>query len=244
MNILVCISIVPDTTSKLVIDSSNGKIDKRGLTMIAGPYDDYALSKAVELKEANQGNLVVLHVGNDPSAEAILRKCLAIGADEAYRIETEARSSRQVANEIIHFAKDRSFDLVMMGKESIDSNAAIVHKLVANGLGIKHFNPVMQLELKSANQIEIKLEVENGTANLQVDLPAVLGCQEPIAEWKIPSMRGIMMARTKPLQVVSPAVNNGVSHFSDVVIEKNRLQKILKPENIKEVAEIINQIIK
>lgn len=244
MNILVCISIVPDTTSKLVIDSSNGKIDKRGLTMIAGPYDDYALSKAVEIKEANQGNLVVLHVGNDPSSEAILRKCLAIGADEAYRVDTAALSSRQVANEIIAFAKDKNFDLILMGKESIDSNAGIVHTLVATGLGVKHFNPVMQLDVKSTSTIEIKVEVENGTANVEVQLPAVLGCQEPIAEWKIPSMRGIMMARTKPLQVINSVATKLVEHHSDQVIEKNRLQKVLKPENIKEVAEIINQIIK
>ena len=244
MNILVCISVVPDTTSKLTIDSSTGKIDKRSLTMIVGPYDDYALSRAVEIKESTQGNLTVLYVGNDPSSEQILRKCLAIGADEAFRVDVEAKSSKQVANEIVHFAKDKKFDLILMGKESIDTNGGVVHHLVAKGLGFSHFNPVMQLEVKSNDNIEIKLEIENGTALLEVGLPAVLGCQEPIAEWKIPSMRGIMMARTKPLTVLNSSLNVQNEHLSDTVIEKNRLQKVLKIEDIKTVAEVINNLIK
>lgn len=244
MNILVCISIVPDTTSKLQIDSSTGKIDKRSLTMIIGPYDDYALSRAVEIKESNQGQITVLYVGNDPSSEQILRKCLAIGADEAFRIDVESKSSKQVANEIVQFAKGKNYDLIMMGKESIDTNGGIVHNLVAKGLGIQHFNPVMNLEVISNSSVGIKLEIENGTANLEVELPVVLGCQEPIAEWKIPSMRGIMMARTKPLNVISSSLVSTIDHQSDEVIEKNRLQKILKIEDVAVVADVIKNIIK
>ena len=242
MNILVCISIVPDTTSKLTIDPSTGKIDKRSLTTVIGPYDDYALSKAVEIKESHGGNLTVLYVGDDSSAEQILRKCLAIGADEAFRIDTTAESSKHVALEIIHFAKDKKFDLVMMGKEAIDTNGGVVHRLVANGLAIHHFNPVMHLDLISVQKARVKIEIENGSAELEINLPAVLGCQEPIAEWKIPSMRGIMMARTKPLTVISPISTIQNDHINDQVVEKNRLQKMFNSSEISEVIDIINHL--
>lgn len=241
INILVCISIVPDTTSKLVIDSSNDKIDKSSLAMIIGPYDEYALSKAVELKESLGANLTVLHVGQDSSAESILRKCLAIGADEAFRIQTNAISSKQVADEIIHFIQNNKFDLILMGKESIDSNNGLVHKMVANGLRWKQYNPVMQLNVKENNTAIILVEMENGTAELEVKLPLVLGCQEPISEWKIPSMRGIMAARTKPLHVIDPITSSKINHLSDKVLEKNRMLKVLKPENMNEIVEIFNQ---
>lgn len=242
MNILVCISIVPDTTSKLTIDPSTGKIDKRSLTMVIGPYDDYALSKAVEIKESQGGNLTVLYVGDDSSAEQILRKCLAIGADDAFRINTSAGSSVQVASEIIHFAQDKKYDLIMMGREAIDTNGGIVHRLVANGLSYNHFNPVMHVNLLSNQKAKIKIEIENGTAELEIDLPAVLGCQEPIAEWKIPSMRGIMMARTKPLTVIEPISHSENDHKEDQVVEKNRLQKLFTPSDISEVIDIINHL--
>lgn len=243
MNILVCISIVPDTTSKLAIDSSTGKIDKKSLTMIVSPYDDYALSKAVEIKEANQGNITILYIGDDVSSESIIRKCLAIGADQAFRINTTPLSSKQVADEIVIFSKSRNFDLILMGKESIDTNSGLVHRLVACGLGYIHFNPVMNLNVISENQLSIKVEVENGTAELTVKLPAVLGCQEPIAEWKIPSMRGIMMARTKPFEILESQIVSKLDHKEDIVVEKKRLQKIFKADELTEVVDIINHLI-
>jgi len=242
INILVCISIVPDTTSKLTIDPSTNKIDKRSLTMVIGPYDDYALSKAVEIKESKGGNLTVLYVGDDSAAEQILRKCLAIGADDAFRVNTSAISSRQIASEIIHFAKEKKYDLIMMGKEAIDTNGGIIHRMVAHGLSYNHFNPVMHLDVNSSEKANAKVEIENGSSELEINLPAVLGCQEPIAEWKIPSMRGIMMARTKPLIVLDPIFPVENDHKNDEVVEKNRLQKVFTPSDISEVIDIINHL--
>jgi electron transfer flavoprotein beta subunit len=244
MNILVCIGIVPDTTSKLIIDSSSGKIDKQNLTMIIGPYEEYALSKAIELKETLQCNVSVLYVGNNSAAETVLRKCLAIGADDAFRIDTEASSSKQVADEISSFIESKGYDLILMGKESIDTNNGLVHRLVANRLQYHHFNPVMKLKLSENESFLATVEVENGTSELLVNLPLVLGCQEPIAEWKIPSMRGIMTARTKPLTVLKSTINNQVLHLKDEVIEMNRKQKVFKSDEIAELGRIINEIIK
>jgi electron transfer flavoprotein beta subunit len=201
MNILVCISSVPDTTSKISFTENDTKLDHNGITWIIGPYDDYALARAVELKEAaGTGNITVLHVGGADS-EAVIRKALAIGADEAVRIDAPARDGFFVAAQIAAYAKDKNYDLILMGRESIDYNSGIVHGLVAEHLGIPAVSPVMKLEITGREAI-MEREIEGGKETVSAPLPLVLGCQEPIAEWKIPSMRGIMSARTKPLNVI------------------------------------------
>ncbi|RVU26698.1 electron transfer flavoprotein beta subunit/FixA family protein [Sandaracinomonas limnophila] len=242
MNILVCIGIVPDTTSKLQIDSSTNKIDYNGLTMIIGPYEEYALSRAVEIKEQVGANVSVIYVGEDASSEQVLRKCLAIGADEAFWIKTAAVSSRQVANEIYNFLQTKKYDLILTGKESIDTNSGLMPNLLALKLNIPYFTPVMKLELIGNSSVQIKVEVEEGTAEIEVNLPLILGCQEPIAEWKIPSMRGIMSARTKPLTILDPLGVKSSNSISDQVISKQRLQKKIEMDSINDLVNVINQI--
>ncbi|TBH73767.1 electron transfer flavoprotein subunit beta/FixA family protein [Aquirufa nivalisilvae] len=237
MKILVCISVVPDTTSKITLDSTNTRINSEGITFIVGPYDDYALSRAIEIKEQTQAELVVLHVGSSDS-DALIRKCLALGADRAVRIDTAALDSYQVAQEIIHYAKDQSFDLIMMGKESIDYNSGIVHALVAHGLSYNHFSPVMHLEL-DANKLILEIETDSGKSKVSTTLPAILGCQEPIAEWKIPSMRGIMTARTKEIAVISPIHSNFEQHIAAHVVETERLQKMISAEDAESLIDIL-----
>jgi electron transfer flavoprotein beta subunit len=203
MNILVCISSVPDTTSKISFSDNDTKFASAGLTFIIGPYDDYALGRAVELKEASgSGSVTVLHVGTIES-EPVIRKALAIGADEAVRIDSPAHDGYFVARQIASYASGKSFDLILMGRESIDYNSGIVHTLVGEYLGITSLSPVMKLDI-SGREATIEREIEGGKETLKATLPLVLGCQEPIAEWKIPSMRGIMSARTKPLHVMPP----------------------------------------
>lgn len=217
MNILVCISSVPDTTSKISFSDNDTKFVSAGITYIIGPYDDYALARAVELKEAaGSGNITVFHVG-EADAEPVIRKALAIGADEAVRVNAPARDGFFVAEQIAAYAKGKNFDLILMGRESIDYNSGIVHGLVGEHLGIPSLSPVMKLEI-SGNEATMEREIEGGKETLKASLPLVLGCQEPIAEWKIPSMRGIMSARTKPLQVIEP-----VSSDSGLQFEKYEL---------------------
>ena len=122
MKILVCISCVPDTTSKIAIDPSTSQISSQGLTFIVGPYDDYALSRAIELKESNGAEVIVLHVGGSES-EALIRKCLALGADSAVRVDGNPTTSAQIANAIVSYVKQNPVDLILMGKESIDYNS-------------------------------------------------------------------------------------------------------------------------
>ncbi|HWV33685.1 MAG TPA: electron transfer flavoprotein subunit beta/FixA family protein [Dyadobacter sp.] len=202
MKILVCITNVPDTTAKISFTDNDTKLNKNGVQFIIGPYDDYALARGVELKEQSGGNLTVLHVG-EADAEPQIRKALAIGADDAIRVDADPQDSYFVAAQIAHIASQSSYDLILMGRESIDYNSGVVHGLVGEMLGIPSYSPVMKLDLEGSNAT-ITREIDGGKEVLKAPLPLVLGCQEPIAEWKIPNMRGIMTARTKPLNVVEP----------------------------------------
>lgn len=200
MNILVCITHVPDTTSKIKFTAGNTQLDKTGVQFIIGPYDDYALARAVELKEETGGSITVLNVG-EAETEPTLRKALAIGADEAIRVNAFPKDAYFVAEQIAHQAKEKEYDMILMGRESIDFNGGMVHGMVGELLGIPSVSPVMKLELEGKTA-RLDREIEGGKEFIEVALPFIAGCQEPIAEWKIPNMRGIMSARTKPLKVV------------------------------------------
>lgn len=203
MKILVCITHVPDTTSKINFTDNNTKFDTNGVQFIIGPYDDYALARAIEIKEATPGTTVtVLNVGL-ADTEPTIRKALAIGADDAIRVNAEPIDSFFVAAQIAEHAKPVGYDLILMGRESIDYNSGVVHGIVGEMLGLPSISPVMKLDIEGT-KAKLAREIEGGKEYLEVSLPFVAGCQEPIAEWKIPNMRGIMSARTKPLTVVEP----------------------------------------
>jgi len=216
MKILVCISHVPDTTSKISFTDNNTKFNASGVQYIIGPYDEYALSRAIELKEALGGTVTVLNVG-DGDTEPTIRKALAIGADDAIRVNANPKDSFFVASQIAAVAKAENYDLILMGRESIDYNSGLVHGMVGEILGIPSVSPVMKLDIEGTKAI-MQREIEGGKETVEVTLPMVAGCQEPIAEWKIPNMRGIMSARTKPLKVVEP-----VAVSENIAIEKYEL---------------------
>lgn len=206
MKILVCITCVPDTTAKISFTDGDTKFNKTGVQFICGPYDDYALSRAVELRDQLGGTVTVLNVG-EAENDVVIRKCLAIGADDAIRVNCEPTDSFFVAEQISFLATQGAYDLILMGRESIDYNGGQVHGIVGELLGIPSYSPVMKLEIEGTT-VKLAREIEGGKEYLEAQLPLVLGCQEPIAEWKIPNMRGIMTARSKPLKVVEPVGDN------------------------------------
>ncbi|MFY0652561.1 MAG: electron transfer flavoprotein subunit beta/FixA family protein [Cyclobacteriaceae bacterium] len=238
MKILVCITHVPDTTSKIAFVENNTVFDKTGVQYIIGPYDDYALARAVELKEQSGGSITVLNVG-EAETEPTLRKALAIGADDAIRVNAHPADSFFVANQIAQVAKENSYDLILMGRESIDFNGGQVHGMVGEMLDIPSLSPVMTLDIEGSTA-KMTREIEGGKESIEADLPLVLGCQEPIAEWKIPNMRGIMTARSKPLNVIEPSdhsVNVQTENF-ELPPEKGDI-KLVDADNVEELVSLL-----
>ncbi|MCI0750320.1 MAG: electron transfer flavoprotein subunit beta/FixA family protein, partial [Flammeovirgaceae bacterium] len=236
--ILVCITHVPDTTSKINFVENNTKFDTTGVQFIIGPYDDYALARAIEIKEATGATVTVLNVGT-ADTEPTIRKALAIGADDAIRVNAYPTDSFFVASQIAQVAKEGGYDLILMGRESIDYNSGVVHGMVGEMLGIPSVSPVMKLEL-DGNKATLAREIEGGKEYLEVNLPFVAGCQEPIAEWKIPNMRGIMSARTKPLQVVEPkAVEGGTKVQKYELPPAKGAVKMISPDNVQELVTLL-----
>jgi electron transfer flavoprotein beta subunit len=240
MKILVCITHVPDTTSKINFSDNNTKFDPTGVQFIIGPYDDYALARAIELKEAAGAGatVTVLNVGLTDT-EPTIRKALAIGADDAIRVNADPTDSFFVAAQIAEQAKAGSYDLILMGRESIDYNSGVVHGIVGEMLGIPSISPVMKLDI-DGGKAKLAREIEGGKEYLEVSLPFVAGCQEPIAEWKIPNMRGIMSARTKPLKVVEPkAVDSGVKLQKFELPPPKGSVKMISADNVKELVTLL-----
>jgi electron transfer flavoprotein beta subunit len=238
MKILVCITHVPDTTSKIQFTDNNTKFDKSGVQFIIGPYDDYALARAVELKEQLGASLTVLNVG-EAETEPTLRKALAIGADDAIRVNAFPKDSLFVANQIAAIAKANSYDLIMMGRESIDFNGGMVHGMVGELLGMPSVSPVMKLEI-DGDTVKMAREIEGGKEYLEAKLPLIAGCQEPIAEWKIPNMRGIMSARTKPLQVVEPSVDGSNTEVTAYQLPPAKGSvKLVDKDNVPELVRLL-----
>ncbi|AGA79189.1 electron transfer flavoprotein subunit beta/FixA family protein [Echinicola vietnamensis] len=238
MKILVCITHVPDTTSKIQFTDNNTKFDKTGVQFIIGPYDDYALARAVELRDQSSGSLTVLNVG-EAETEPTLRKALAIGADDAIRVNAFPSDSLFVANQIAHYAKEGGYDLILMGRESIDFNGGMVHGMVAEMLGIPSVSPVMKLDLEG-DTAKIAREIEGGKEHLEVKLPFVAGCQEPIAEWKIPNMRGIMSARSKPLNVVEPVGEDAATKTVGYELPPAKgAVKLIDKDNVEELVKLL-----
>jgi electron transfer flavoprotein beta subunit len=204
MKILVCISRTPDTTAKIAFTDNNTKFATDGVPWIINPYDEwYALVRAIELKEKDTS--AIIHLINVGSAETepIIRKALALGGDEAIRMNTEESDAYFVASQIAAVAKDGGYDLVMTGKETIDHNGSSIGAMVAEILDLPFLSLATKLSVENATA-HITREIEGGEEEAEVALPLVISCQKGMAEARIPNMRGIMAARTKPLKVLEP----------------------------------------
>ncbi len=205
MKILVCISHVPDTTSKINFTDGDSKFDSNGVQFVINPYDEFALTRAMWFKEKQGATVTVVNVGN-ATTEPTLRKTLAIGADDAIRVNTEATDGFYVAKQLAEVVKNGGYDLVLAGKESIDYNGGMVPGMLATILDFNFVTSCVGLEVEG-NTATISREIDGGKETLTASLPLVIGGQKGLVEEKdlrIPNMRGIMMARKKPLNVVEP----------------------------------------
>jgi len=205
MKILVCISRTPDTTAKIAFGDNNTKFVTDGVQWIINPYDEwYALVRAIMQKEKDPTTVIHLVTVGGAEVEPIIRKALALGGDEALRVDLEPMDSYQVAAQIAQVAREGQYDVVLTGKETIDSNGSAVGPMVAELLDMDMVSLATGLEFEGSSAV-VTREIEGGEEVSVVPLPLVISCQKGMAEARIPNMRGIMAARTKPLKVVAPA---------------------------------------
>ena len=242
MKILVCISHVPDTTSKINFTDGDSKFDTNGVQFVINPNDEFGLTRAMWFKEKQGASLDVASVGG-PETEPTLRKALAIGADKAIRVNTEAKDGYQVATELAKVAQDGGYDLIIGGRESIDYNGGMVPGMIAAMIGANFVNNCIGIEVEG-DSVKAEREMDGGKESLATSFPLVIGGQKGIveeSELRIPNMRGIMMARQKPLEVVEPAGSSPKT--AAVQFEKPAPKgavKLVDPENLDQLIDLLH----
>ena len=240
MKYLVCISKSPDTTSKIAFTDGNTKFDENGVQYIVNPYDEwYALVRALELKEANGGSVTIITVGS-AADDAVIRKALAIGADDAVRINAEPQDAYYTAMQIAEYAKANGFDMVLTGKETINYNGSQVGGMIAEAMGTPFVSLASKLDM-SGNTATLETEIVGGVEVVEVNTPFVVSCAKGMAEQRIPNMRGIMAARTKPLKVVEPAAIEPLTVFESYELPPAKSAcKMIDPENMDELVNLLH----
>ncbi|MBC7534723.1 MAG: electron transfer flavoprotein subunit beta/FixA family protein [Ferruginibacter sp.] len=243
MKILVCISKTPDTTAKIAFANNNTKFAADGVQWIINPYDEwYALVRAIELKEADP--TAILHLVNVGTAdsEPIIRKALALGGDEAFRVNTDNTDSFFIASQIAAIAKEGAYDLVFTGKETIDYNGSSIGGMVAELLDLPYISHAVKFDLEGNNAVVIR-EIEGGEETDKVALPAVVSCQKGMAEQRIPNMKGIMGARTKPLKVTESVAADSYTSIASFDLPPAKAGvKLVSAENPEELVKLLHEV--
>ncbi len=239
MKILVCISNVPDTTTKIAFTDDHKNFVTTGVQFIINPYDEIALTRALEITEASGGSVTVINVG-DASVEPTIRKALAIGATDAIRVNANPRDAYFVAKQIAAYAEGKGFDLILTGRESIDYNGSQVASMIGEFLNIPAISIVKSLVTEGTG-ITCEREIEGGKEVVSTPLPAVISATEGMAEPRIPNMRGIMSARTKPLQIIEPVEVAQLQNITGYDKPKPRSQvKLVPSDQVKQLVDLLH----
>ena len=242
MKILVCISKTPDTTAKIAFTEGNTKFDENGVQWIINPYDEwYALVRAIELKEKDPSAIIHLVTVGSADAEPIIRKALALGGDEAIRIDSNSNDSFYIAKQIATIAKEGGYELIFTGKETIDYNSSSIGSMLSALLDMPFVSLANKFDCDETTAT-VRREIEGGEETCEVNLPVVISCQKGMAEQRIPNMRGIMAARTKPLKVVSPVeapATTSIKKF-DTPAAKSGV-KLVDPANMDELVRLLKE---
>jgi electron transfer flavoprotein beta subunit len=243
MKILVCISKTPDTTAKVAFKNGNTQFEDSGVQWILNPYDEwYALVRAIELKEKDASTVLHLITVGGPDADPIIRKALALGGDEAIRINTvRVQDSFYVASQIAEAVKNDGYDLIFTGKETIDYNGSSIGGMVAELMDLPYISLATKFEI-SGTTATVTREIEGGEEVNEVSLPVVVSCQKGMAEARIPNMRGIMSARTKPLKVVEPVAVDELTSISSFELPPPKAGvKMISPDNMAELVRLLHE---
>lgn len=238
MKILVCISVVPDTTSKISFTDNNTKFNNQGIQYILNPYDELALTRALDIAEPAGGSVTVIHVGLAES-EPSIRKALSMGANDAVRINAEPTDAQFVASQIAAWAADKGFNMILTGRESIDYNGGAVCGLLGAELGIPSINVITKLEV-NGDTANLERDIDGGRESLTCKMPFAASAQKDLCEPRIPNMRGIMAARTKPLAVIEAISTDNVASYSSFELPKPKEGvKMIAPENAGELISLL-----
>lgn len=242
MKILVCISKTPDTTTKIAFKDGNTQLDDNGVQWIINPYDEwYSLVRAIEIKEKDPSAIIHLVTVGGADCDPIIRKALALGGDEAFRINADSSDSYYIAAQIAELANKNGYDLIFTGKEAIDYNSAAIGGMVAELVGAPYLSLATLFEL-NGNTATITREIEGGEEVATVNLPVVVSCQKGMAEQRIPNMRGIMAARTKPLQVVEPAAVDSLTSIVSYELPPAKAGcKMVAADNVAELVRLLHE---
>lgn len=241
MKILVAISNVPDTTTKIQFTDGDSKFNSQGVTFVINPYDEwYALVRALELKEANLAEKVTLiHVGLADS-EATIRKGLSLGADDAVRINAEGPDAYFVAEQIANYAKANAYELVLVGKETINYNGSSVGAIIAGLMDLPFISLATKLDV-AGNKTTVEHDIDGGVQIVECDLPLVISCAKGMAEQRIPNMRGIMAARTKPLTIVEASSTTPLTSVKSYALNPGRTTcKMITEDNLDELVSLLH----
>ncbi|WP_165732147.1 electron transfer flavoprotein subunit beta/FixA family protein [Polaribacter sp. 20A6] len=242
MKILVCISHVPDTTSKINFTENDTKFDTNGVQFVINPYDEFCLTRAMWFKEKQGASVTIVNVGG-PETEPTLRKALAIGADNAIRVNVNPTDGFQVAKELAAVVKNGEYDLVLAGKESADYNGQMVPGMLATLTDFNFINGCVGLEVEGTS-VTATREIDGGNETLSTSLPLVIGGQKGVVEEKdlrIPNMRGIMMARKKPLEVVEPVSNEASTSIQSFEkLPAKGTVKLVDADNVDELISLLH----
>lgn len=242
MKILVCISKTPDTTAKIAFTDNNTKFDANGVQWIINPYDEwYALVRAIELKEADPSTVIHLVTVAGADADPIIRKALALGGDEAIRVNADSHDSFYIASQIAEIARQGAYDLVFTGKETIDYNGSSIGGMVAELLDLPYVSLATRFEI-SGNKATITREIEGGEEICELEGPMVVSCQKGMAEQRIPNMKGIMGARTKPLKAIEPVAADTLTAVAGFELPPAKAGvKLVDPENVEELVRLLHE---
>ncbi|HAI82202.1 MAG TPA: electron transfer flavoprotein subunit alpha [Chitinophagaceae bacterium] len=238
----MCISKTPDTTSKIAFKDGNTQFDDAGVQWIINPYDEwYALVRAIELKEANPAATVHLVTVGGADAEPIIRKALALGGDEAIRVNTDSNDSYTIAAQIADVAKNGGYDLVFTGKETIDYNGSSIGAMVAELIDAPYISVATKFDL-NGTVATVTREIEGGEEVAEVSLPLVVSCAKGVAEQRIPNMRGIMAARTKPLTVKEPTAITALTSIASFELRPAKAGvKLVDADNVDELVRLLHE---
>jgi electron transfer flavoprotein beta subunit len=242
MKLLVCISKTPDTTAKIAFTDNNTKFDTNGVQWIINPYDEwYSLVRAIELKEADASTIIHLVTVGGADAEPVIRKALALGGDEAIRVNTDNSDGFYIAAQIAEVAKQGQYDLIFTGKETIDYNGSSIGGMVAELLELPYVSLATKFEL-AGTKATVTREIEGGEETCEVELPVVVSCQKGVAEQRIPNMRGIMAARTKPLKVVEPVAVDALTSIVNFELPPAKAGvKLVPADQPEELARLLHE---